>query len=178
MINLLCSLFKNFIDSYYLIDFLLGLQKNMEFNLALPTSGLHERFCCSVTTKDIQKCVASKLSRLDLPYAFLRVSKINFWYQINKKEVTLKQTSGCSGKHCTKKWSFPLRISSVNVTKSAGILNGKLIFLCSEGLRKTWKPFICIDNWKLIFGRKLKLSCISNRVKSNFHLTLFIFLFL
>ena len=38
-----------------------------------------------------------------------------------------------------KKWSFPLRISSVNVTKSAGnwrnlteeILNGKLHFLCS-----------------------------------------------
>ena len=23
------------------------------------------------------------------------------------------------GKHCTQKWSFPLRISSVNVTKSA-----------------------------------------------------------
>ena len=41
-----------------------------------------------------------------------------------------------------KKWSFPLRISSVNVTKSAvssgfvtfteAILNGKLHFLCSE----------------------------------------------
>ena len=40
------------------------------------------------------------------------------------------------------KWSFPLRISSVNVTKSAGfcgfshiydeILNGKLHFLCSD----------------------------------------------
>ena len=34
-----------------------------------------------------------------------------------------------------KKWSFPLRISSVNVTKSAvteEILNGKLRFLCSD----------------------------------------------
>ena len=30
-----------------------------------------------------------------------------------------------------KKWSFPLRISSVNVTKSAVICNGKLHFLCS-----------------------------------------------
>ena len=31
-----------------------------------------------------------------------------------------------------KKWSFPLRISSVNVTKiSEGILNRKLYFLCS-----------------------------------------------
>ena len=45
-------------------------------------------------------------------------------------------------KYCTKKWSFPLRILSVNVTKSAvscglvtvteEILNGKLHFLCSE----------------------------------------------
>ena len=45
--------------------------------------------------------------------------------------------------HCTKNWSFPLRISSVTVTKSAGnyaylitfteeILNGKLHFLCSD----------------------------------------------
>ena len=40
--------------------------------------------------------------------------------------------------HCTKKWSFPLRISSVNVTKFAGlvtftekILNGKFHSLCS-----------------------------------------------
>ena len=43
-----------------------------------------------------------------------------------------------------KKQSFPLRISSVNLTKSAGncgfdhiyeeILNGKLQFLCSEGI--------------------------------------------
>ena len=43
-----------------------------------------------------------------------------------------------------KKYSFPLRISSVNVTKSAGnlvtfteeILNGKPRFLCSETLDK------------------------------------------
>ena len=44
-------------------------------------------------------------------------------------------------KHCTKKRSFPLKISSVNVTKSEDadlaifteeILNGKLHFLCSE----------------------------------------------
>ena len=38
--------------------------------------------------------------------------------------------------HCTKKWSFPLRISSVNVTSdlvtfTEEILNGKLHFLCS-----------------------------------------------
>ena len=40
--------------------------------------------------------------------------------------------------YCTKKWSFPWRISSVNVTKSAGNftfteenLNRKLYFLCS-----------------------------------------------
>ena len=42
-------------------------------------------------------------------------------------------------KHCTKNWSFPLRISSVNpqcsgdlVTFTEEILNGKLHFLCSE----------------------------------------------
>ena len=45
-------------------------------------------------------------------------------------------------KHCTKIGSFPLRISSLNMTKSTGncglgqfteeILNGKLHFLCSE----------------------------------------------
>ena len=41
--------------------------------------------------------------------------------------------------HCTKKRSFPLRISKANVTKTADLiafteemLNGKLDFLCSE----------------------------------------------
>ena len=34
-------------------------------------------------------------------------------FPIRKKE----QSSGIT--HCTKKWSFPLRISSVNVSKSA-----------------------------------------------------------
>ena len=51
-----------------------------------------------------------------------------------------------------KKWSLPLRISSVNVTKSAGncgfstfteeILNGKLQFLCSDR---------CVPNQEDIF---------------------------
>ena len=41
------------------------------------------------------------------------------------------------GSSLHKKWSFPLRISSINVTKSAGgnpeeILNGKLHLLCSN----------------------------------------------
>ena len=39
-------------------------------------------------------------------------------------------------KRLHKKWSFPFKISSVNVTKSTGILkkilNGRLHFLCSE----------------------------------------------
>ena len=34
--------------------------------------------------------------------------------------------------HYKKKLRFSLRISSVNVTKSAGILNEKLHFLCSD----------------------------------------------
>ena len=33
--------------------------------------------------------------------------------------------------HTAQKWSFPSGISSVNVTKSAKIINGKLYFLCS-----------------------------------------------
>ena len=48
--------------------------------------------------------------------------------------------------HCTKKWSFPLRISSVTVTKSAGNwgnLNGKLHFLCSAEI-SMWFYFISI----------------------------------
>ena len=41
-----------------------------------------------------------------------------FWRYYN---VTLKELRyGIVDRHCTKKWRFPLRISSVNVTKSAG----------------------------------------------------------
>ena len=54
-----------------------------------------------------------------------------------------------------KKWSFPLRISSINVTKSAGncelvifteeILNGKLGFLCSVRVHVSY-----VVNWKTV----------------------------
>ena len=53
-----------------------------------------------------------------------------------------------------KKWSLPLRISSVNVTKSAEtcgfvtfseeILNGKLYFLCSEKLSKSVETVVAL----------------------------------
>ena len=60
---------------------------------------------------------------------------------IVEKYVSKEQKAGISDASLHKKWSFPLRISSVNVTKSAvscgfgpfteEILNGKLHFLCS-----------------------------------------------
>lgn len=39
-----------------------------------------------------------------------------------------------------KKSSFPLKLSSVNVTKPAS-LNGRLHFLCSVEPRRDWKEF-------------------------------------
>ena len=50
--------------------------------------------------------------------------------------------------HCTKKWSFPLRISSVNEE----ILNGKLHFLCSEyfigeGLSRIARNFVICQRY-------------------------------
>ena len=58
-----------------------------------------------------------------------------------------------------KKWSFPLRISSVNMTKSTGncglvtfteeILNGKLHFLCSVG-SSTPLTYRELDPWSVI----------------------------
>ena len=56
-----------------------------------------------------------------------------------------------------KKWSFPLRISSVNVTKYAEnsdlvtftgeILNGKLNFLCRDGFNlRPWSPYNALRN--------------------------------
>ena len=69
-----------------------------------------------------------------------------------------------------KKWSFPLRISSVNVTKSAQktadlvtftgeILNGKLHFLCSV----TWTRFkLCIGTvWTIYFDCRINFKDLS-----------------
>ena len=41
------------------------------------------------------------------------------------------------------KFKFSISISSVNVTKSAEILNGKLEFLCSESSRKDPSKCTC-----------------------------------
>ena len=64
------------------------------------------------------------------------------WY-VFKTRLYWKNRISQSQQELQKKCSFPLRISSINVTKSAGncgfsqfteeILNGKLHFLCSEG---------------------------------------------
>ena len=66
-----------------------------------------------------------------------------------------------------KKWSFPLKISSVNVTKSAftdEILNGKLHFLCSVITENTFHVFDIffsfrdlIDRW-FLFGIPEKMD--------------------
>ena len=67
-----------------------------------------------------------------------------------------------------KKWSFPLRISSVNVTKSAGngqdlvtfteeIRNGKLYFLCSvKFTENTILTLLNISGW--LWASMTKLS--------------------
>ena len=44
--------------------------------------------------------------------------------QVNKVSFLYNSTQ--------KKWSFPLKISSVNVTKSEEMINGQLNILCSE----------------------------------------------
>ena len=64
-----------------------------------------------------------------------------------------------------KKWSFPLRISSVNVTKFAvsldlvtsteKILNGKLHFLCSEFISKS---LFRLERFRLLHDRWLVLT--------------------
>ena len=79
-----------------------------------------------------------------------------------------------------KKWSFPLRISSVNVTKSAvscgfdhtyeDILNGKLHFLCSENssiVKWGYK-----DHFKPVYFFYEKISRTQKALKrkaNNFH---------
>ena len=57
-----------------------------------------------------------KLSR------FLSYTKLAVWARptMEKWEWTKQLVEEVFKKHCTKKWNFPLRISSVNVTKSAG----------------------------------------------------------
>ena len=74
-------------------------------------------------------------------HVLIRISKI---WQIGAISKFLLSSICLQSKEFTlhKKWSFPLRISSVNVTKSAGKCNGKLIFsvvfqmICCIG----WSP--------------------------------------
>ena len=100
------------------------------------------------------------------------------------KHVSRKRPSRTPGvkHHCTKKWSFPLRISSVNVTKSAGnwetghqkmviqddvtgeashtaLLSLLIIFKCVWTLAITaWKCFLLKFASKQIFMHVKKLT--------------------
>ena len=87
---------------------------------------------------------------------FVGKNKLNFQYKMMTKQMYYnflkkhkKSVSQILKYHCTKKWSFPKRISSVHATTSAvncgsghiegEILYGKLHFLCS--LCKTLSNF-------------------------------------
>ena len=74
--------------------------------------------------------------------------------------------------YCTKKFSFPLRISSVNVTKSAGnCVYGHIywrypqwkasFFVRCDRCKIAWSPRVLIDNYCSI-----KFYCVSNKVPS------------
>ena len=111
--------------------------------------------------------------------------KIKFCWLNKKSHFKIRNTAQKSESfsfrkdlHCTKKWSFPLRFSSVNVTKSVAIcwfghiywrnLNGKLHFLCS--VTKFWKIFITHfdsnNNSSIVFNRSfyslLITACLQN----------------
>ena len=63
----------------------------------------------------------------------LSLGLLTFIYLSSIKHLSRNNTDNYHSLH--KKWSFPLRISSVNVTKSTGHcgeLNGELHFLCSD----------------------------------------------
>ena len=79
---------------------------------------------------------------MNLNYHILQIQSILHSSRINIQRLfCFFSDSTILLSHYTKKWTFPLRISSVNVTKSAGnydlviftkeILNGKLHFLSS-----------------------------------------------
>ena len=60
-----------------------------------------------------------------------------YWFFVNPPKNRIFEWNQCYWNSLHKRWSFPLRISPVNVTKSAGnckwkLLNGKRHFLCSD----------------------------------------------
>ena len=64
-----------------------------------------------------------------------------------------------------KKWSFLLRISSVNVTKSAEIINGKLHFLCSvlRVLRRRNPESVHEGHFFFVWQMKFLSKCLNSR---------------
>ena len=76
-----------------------------------------------------------------------------------------------------KKWSFPLRISSVNVTKSAvscrftfteDIFNGKLHFLCSV-FWPFWQSIMMMMMNCFVYGWRMKESGQNCKISSREH---------
>ena len=94
-------------------------------------------FSVSVSDKAWEEWASNSSFRFFIE--ILSIPNLSGWYWANPQNLMHP---------LHKKWSFPLRISSVNVTKSAGKcafgniywrnLNGKLHFLCSDRTHKLW----------------------------------------
>ena len=65
------------------------------------------------------RLVLGILSRL-IPSLFFHIHITSLFFHSLFTFPTRKSPDNIRNKHCTKKWGFRLRISSVNVTKSAG----------------------------------------------------------
>ena len=85
--------------------------------------------------KNIQRQKLHQLTHYSCPLThFIPLAFFYTPQRVKKKASGIKcvkaqEQGGCSYQHCTKKWSFTLRISSVNVTTfTEKVLNGKLHF--------------------------------------------------
>ena len=95
--------------------------------------------------------------------------KTKWWNSLTRFFVAIPIPVPCESppKRLHKNWSFPLRISSVNVTKSAvpadlvtfteEILNGKLHFLCSEKTLKYGKYKTFMESHYLLSDIKVRV---------------------
>ena len=108
-------------------------------------------------------CLSTKFSHHEIRwnYGILGSVKFSVTFRIAFHIIQLSYHS-CAQETLGKKWSFPLRISSVNVAKSAGN-----IFLCSESsakkrrFLKTLKGQITLSNKgekKYVFGKKISVK--------------------
>ena len=117
-------------------------------------------------------------------YVLLRQSfsdkRLVFMKVILNVNNNILDLSGC--RHCTKKWSFPLGISSVNVTKPGFLriwshLLRKTSFLCSEDFRVILFGYSYFDGTKSasVFNTTIvstKVYCLDQRIQMSSYLLL------